>query len=276
MTVKLSVIIPTYNEAQNIASCLTSLLEQSKKAEEVIVVDDGSTDATTKIVSQYPVTLLKSGHKGPGVSRNFGASKAKGNILVFVDADMSFDKHFLQYLTRPIVNGKAKGVFNAKEFVSNFDKPLARCWNINNGLTGKRRMDTNSKEDTEDFRAILKSEFDRVGGFDNTGYTDSRTLVKKLGYRPEIEKGAISYHANPETYAEIFLQARWIGKRNTKFGLFGKICNLLRYSLPLSLVIGFYKSVRHHCPGFILFKIIYDFGYLIGTISSIIGSDLNK
>ena len=276
MAPSLSVIIPTYNEAQNIAGCLESLLGQSKKAEEIIVVDDGSTDATIKIVSGYPVTLLKSRHQGPGVSRNLGATKARGDILVFVDADMTFDKHFLKYLTRPIMSGKVKGVFNAREFVSNFEKPLARCWNFNNGLTGKRRMNIRSKEDTEDFRAILRSEFTKVGGFDNTGYTDSRTLVKKLGYRPQPERKGISYHANPETYQEIFLQARWIGKRKTKFVLFGKICNLLRYSLPISLVVGLYRSVRHHCPEFFFFKVVYDFGYLTGTLSSIIGSDLNK
>ncbi|KKT40366.1 hypothetical protein A3K29_03140 [Candidatus Collierbacteria bacterium RIFOXYB2_FULL_46_14] len=276
MPAKLSVVIPTYNEHLNIANCLESLLKQSKKAEEIIVVDDGSTDTTTKIVTQYPVRLLKSEHKGPGVSRNLGASKANGDILVFVDADMTFDKNFLKYLTRPIASGKSKGVFNAKEFVSNFENPLARCWNINNGLAGKRRMNLRSQEDTEDFRAILNSEFTKVGGFDNTGYTDSRTLVKKLGYRPQIEKRAVSYHANPETYTEVFHQARWIGKRNTKFGLFGKLCNILRYSLPISLVTGFIKSVRHQCLEFIPFKVVYDFGYLIGMISSIIGSDLNK
>lgn len=276
MAMSTSVVIPTYNEAENIEACLKSLLNQSKKADEIIIIDDGSTDNTVEIASKFPVSVIKSNHGGPGNSRNLGASKAKGDILVFVDADMTFDNSFLEKLTKPIVEGHTRGVFNTREFVANYDHPLARSWNLNNGLLGKERMDPESFEDSEDFRAILKSDFLKVGGFDTTGYTDSRTLVKKLGYRPTREDTAISYHANPETLNEIYLQSRWIGKRKTKFGLLGKLINFIKHSLPISIVVGVYKSVRFGVPQFLVFKIVYDLGYCVGVVSSIFSSNLNK
>lgn len=276
MAMSTSVVIPTYNEAENISACLKSVQNQTRKADEIILIDDGSTDDTVQIASKFPVRIIRSNHGGPGSSRNIGASMAKGDILVFVDADMTFDTNFLKNLIKPIINQKARGVFNTKEYVANYGHPLARSWNINNGLYGKERMDPSSAEDSEDFRAILRSDFLKVGGFDVTGYTDSRTLVKKLGYRPMKEETAISYHANPESLKEIYFQARWIGKRKTKFGIIGKIINLLKHSLPVSIVMGIYKSIQFGIAQFLVFKIIYDLGYCFGIISSIFSSNLNK
>ncbi len=267
---KISVIIPTYNEEKDVENCILSLMSQSSKPEEIIFIDDGSTDKTRDIIKKYPVILLTQKHLGPGPARNLGASIAKGDMLVFVDADMTFDKDFLRNLTKNIREGKSKGVFNTQEFVANYDSNVwARCWNYNQGLKNKLRMDPNNIHDSEDFRAILKSEFDRVGGFSNTGYTDSRTLVGKLGYRPTPESAAISYHANPSSLQEIFKQAKWIGKRRTKFGVFGKIINLVRYSMPMSLFLGLIKSIQFREPKFIIFKLVYDWGYTCGICSSI-------
>ncbi|MBI3282626.1 glycosyltransferase family 2 protein [Candidatus Curtissbacteria bacterium] len=265
-----SVIIPAYNEEASIGDCLTSLQGQSLKSDEIIVVDDGSTDKTVNIIEKLSVKLFKQNHLGPGSARNLGAKEAKGDILVFVDADMTFDKDFIKNLTAPISSGKTKGVFNTDELVANWTSPWARCWNYNQNLYTKARMDPKSHHESEDFRAILKKEFDRVGGFDLTGYTDSRTLVKKLGFRPTSVEDAVSYHKNPEILREIFSQARWIGRRRTRFGIIGKFLNLIHYSLPYSLAVGFIKSVKTGEFRFIIFKIIYDLGFSVGTLDSLL------
>lgn len=273
---RLSVIIPAYNEALVIGKCLDSLLTQTRKADEIIVIDDSSTDQTLQIVKKYSVTILTQDHAGPGKARNLGAKKASGDILIFVDADMTFDKDFLNKLVTPIEQGRAKGVFNTDEFVSNYGNPWAKCWNLNQGLTTKRRMDPKNIHDVQDFRAILKSEFDRVKGFDLTGYTDSRTLVRKLGYYPEPVSGAISYHANPGSLAEVFSQVRWIGRRQTRFGALGKLLNLIHYSLPYSIIIGTLKSIRFQDFHFIVFKVIYDLGFWLSSLETIAGTATAK
>jgi glycosyltransferase involved in cell wall biosynthesis len=275
--VKISIIIPTYNEQESIFDCLNSLLAQTLKPTEMILVDDGSTDNTLQIIKKFPVKVLTQKHQGPGIARNLGASKASSDILIFVDADMTFDKDFLKNLTLPIIKGKTKGTFNTSEFVSNWDNPWAYCWNLNQNLTNKNRLNPASKHDIKDFRAILKTEFDRVGGFTKSGdYTDSQSLSFKLGYKPTPVKDAISFHKNPETLTEVFHQVVWIGKRPTKLGIIGKIINLTRYSFPLSLIIGISKSIIYRKLDFLIFKVIYDTGFSFGILRSIFTKNLAK
>lgn len=96
-----SVIIPTYNSAAYLGEALTSVLQQSYQPCEIIVIDDGSTDATPAVVDEfqqrlaqgtaYPATVpLRYGHQanaGPATARNHGVKLAQGNLLAFLDAD---------------------------------------------------------------------------------------------------------------------------------------------------------------------------------------------
>lgn len=114
---KISVIIPTYNEKESLGDCIESLGTQTFKDFEIIVVDDGSTDGTVQVLENLASSLpnfkfVRELHKGPGAARNLGAKHANGNILVLVDADMTFDKNFLETLVHPIEKGEVKGVFN--------------------------------------------------------------------------------------------------------------------------------------------------------------------
>jgi len=141
--IKISVIIPTYNEEDVIVDCLKSLDKQSSRDFEVIVVDDGSTDSTLSKINSiqnlsFKLKIVKGKHEGAGSSRNLGAKSAKEEILVFVDSDMLFDKHFLKMLTKPIVSGHTKGTFSKEEHVSNWNNVWSRCWNINEGWEDKK------------------------------------------------------------------------------------------------------------------------------------------
>ncbi len=87
---RVSVIIPAYNAAQFISHALASTLEQTHPNIEVIVVDDGSSDATPEIVAAYGsrVTLLRlSGRYGVSAARNAGVAQATGDWFAFLDAD---------------------------------------------------------------------------------------------------------------------------------------------------------------------------------------------
>ncbi|MEI7563969.1 MAG: glycosyltransferase family A protein [bacterium] len=70
MDPKTSVIIPMYNESRYIGRCLDSLLSQSYKDFEVVLIDDGSTDHTIEIAQKYDVIILQQQHGGPGNARN--------------------------------------------------------------------------------------------------------------------------------------------------------------------------------------------------------------
>ncbi len=86
---RVSVIVPTYNRAHMIVECLDSVLNQTYRDFEVIVVDDGSTDDTEKVIKPYldRIQYIKQENQGNAAARNIGIRKAKGEIIAFDDSD---------------------------------------------------------------------------------------------------------------------------------------------------------------------------------------------
>ncbi|MFI8322080.1 glycosyltransferase family 2 protein [Streptomyces sp. NPDC085529] len=88
MTQTVSVVIPAHNSARTLDACLSSVHAQTHPIHEVIVVDDGSTDATAEIARRHPCTLLGDGvNRGVSAARNAGIAAATGEVLFFLDSD---------------------------------------------------------------------------------------------------------------------------------------------------------------------------------------------
>lgn len=90
-----SVIIPAYNAKKTILRTLQSALNQTYSPIEIIVVNDGSTDTTLEVVRSIKdkrIRVYSQSNKGPSAARNYGAKKAKGEYLSFLDADDLWDK----------------------------------------------------------------------------------------------------------------------------------------------------------------------------------------
>lgn len=254
-----STIIPVFNEENVIGNCLNSLQKQTFKSE-IIMVDDGSTDGSEKFAT------YRQKHQGPGAARNLGASKAKGDILVFVDADMEFAPDFIEKLIAPIISGKAIGTFSKEEYLLNKNNIWARCWNLNLGRDAEKMHPNNYPDEQHVFRAILKAKFTEAGGFDaKVGYTDDWSLARKLGVLAEVAPGAKYYHANPGTLKEVWQQARWFGKNEflTK-NIIRKLFNLFRY-FPLWSIFYLYD------PNFFIFKFVYNTAVFTSVFFSFFG-----
>ncbi len=103
----ISVIIPTFNEEKNIGRLLQSLKKQSYKKWEAIVVDDGSKDKTIQIAKKFTKKVFARRHAERSVQRNFGATKAKGEYLLFLDADMELSPNVLEACLKNSKNYKA-------------------------------------------------------------------------------------------------------------------------------------------------------------------------
>ena len=85
----ISVIVPTYNRAALLQEALASVLAQTRVPDEVIVIDDGSTDETPQVLAQFaaPVKVITQENLGRSVARNRGLDTARGDLIAFLDSD---------------------------------------------------------------------------------------------------------------------------------------------------------------------------------------------
>jgi glycosyltransferase involved in cell wall biosynthesis len=86
---KLSVVVPAHNRASLLPITLRSLLAQQRVADEILIVDDGSTDGTADIAAAFgpPVRVIRQSNRGPGAARNRGLAAAQGEFIHFFDSD---------------------------------------------------------------------------------------------------------------------------------------------------------------------------------------------
>ena len=98
--IKVSVIVPIYNAEAFLRPAMDSILDQSLREIEVICVDDGSTDGSLKIIKEYQkrdsrIRIATQNNAGPGMARNNGMRRARGEYIAFLDADDFFNLDFL-------------------------------------------------------------------------------------------------------------------------------------------------------------------------------------
>lgn len=105
MTDKISIIIPTYNNGKAIKRCISALLAQDYPYYEAIIIDDGSTDATSAICDQItdPRFIVKhTSNHGVSIARNIGLKLATGEYICFCDGDDYYESDFLSKMYRAI------------------------------------------------------------------------------------------------------------------------------------------------------------------------------
>ena len=116
---KISVIIPVFNEENTIEQILKKVVEYLPTNSEIIVVDDGSTDKTTqkleKIKDEKNIKIF-SYHKnqGKGYAVRFGLSKAAGDIFIIQDADLEYSPKYYTKLLKPIKRGNTEVVYGSR------------------------------------------------------------------------------------------------------------------------------------------------------------------
>ena len=100
-----SVIIPVYNVYDYLDKCLNSIINQTYKSLEIIIVNDGSTDNSKDIIEKYSkidkrITVINTKNNGLSVARNKGIDASHGDYLSFVDSDDYVDNDFIEYLVK--------------------------------------------------------------------------------------------------------------------------------------------------------------------------------
>ena len=126
MEIKVSVIVPVYNVEKYLRKCLDSIIGQTLKDIEIILVNDGSTDSSLSICEEYAekdrrITVISKENAGPSHTRNTGLKTAKGEYISFVDSDDYIEENMLVTLYNLGKKSSADIVFCNNDIVP-FDK----------------------------------------------------------------------------------------------------------------------------------------------------------
>ncbi len=168
-----TIILATYNRAGKIDKAIKSVLNQTYTNWELIVVDDGSTDTTSKHVKKFSnVKLISKKHKGVAAARNIGLKKAQGKFITFIDSDDTYREDHLEKHYKTILKNKEVDFFyggvkvKGSKFVPDFDHP------------GKEVNVDNCKQAGTFF--VRSNVLKKVGGFPNLNFAEDYVLYKNV------------------------------------------------------------------------------------------------
>jgi GT2 family glycosyltransferase len=122
----ISVVVCSFNGQRTIADCMEGLIELDYPNVEVIVVNDGSTDATPLIASEYGFRVITTENRGLSNARNTGMQAASGEIVAYTDDDARPDPHWLKYLAWAFIRTTHAGV-GGPNIAPPGDGPIAEC-----------------------------------------------------------------------------------------------------------------------------------------------------
>jgi glycosyltransferase involved in cell wall biosynthesis len=213
MTKLVSIVVTTRNEEKNIGRCLQSVVNQTYKNFELIVIDNNSTDETTNIASSFTSLVFNMGPER-SAQRNFGLLKvAKGQYLIYVDADMILTPELIQNCVKQMESEELDALF-IPEIV------LGRSF-----FAKIRRFERSFYNGTsiDAVRFFQKDVFLRSGGFDETLFRFGsgedwdldkkiRTLGKVSTLKPLVHDAAIAHWiAELISESNLKLNSRWVG-----------------------------------------------------------------
>lgn len=213
---RVSVIIPVYNGAATLPTSLRALQEQTRLPDEVIVVNDGSTDGSADVARGFGTRVISQHNTGPAAARNRGAAAAGGDILLFTDADCAPAPDWVERMVAafadPNVAG-AKGTYRTRqrglvarfvqaEYEDRYDRmrPLEAIDFIDTYSAGYRR-----------------DVFISSGGFDTSFPTASvedqefSFRLAEAGHRLVFVPDAQVFHTHDRTLGEYARRKFWIG-----------------------------------------------------------------
>ena len=207
-----SVIVPVRDGESTIADCLDAILatDYPSNRREILVVDNGSSDATAALIRPRRVRYLREPRRGVSHARNLGIATSRGEILAFVDADCLVEPHWLTELVRPFEDPEVGAVAGDLQHVApttSAERQAARLL----GKWQRFAFNSNPAYPITANAAYRRDVIERIGGFDPHM---TRAQDVELGLRFQERSGrrlayaerATAHHRNRTTQLGFFRQ----------------------------------------------------------------------
>jgi glycosyltransferase involved in cell wall biosynthesis len=252
---KLSVVIPCYNEVETIERVIQAVKAAPIAHLEIIVVDDCSTDGTRELLESrlYPLVdrvVYHARNQGKGAALRSGFAAITGDIAIVQDADLEYDPQEYPLVIEPILNDKADVVFGSR-FMGNRPHRVVYYWHsVGNGfLTTLSNMFTNiNLTDMETCYKAFRREVIQAVDIEE----------KRFGFEPEItakvaKMGCRIYEVGISYYGRTYNEGKKIGWKDgvrailciVKYNLF---CSRQRYSQRYQQTAVTTRPPRHDRP----------------------------
>ncbi len=166
-----SVIIPLYNKELSLPNTLKSVLDQSLQDFEVIIVNDGSTDGSLILAKAFSekdsrIRVESQENKGVSAARNLGISKAKAELLAFLDADDNWEPKFLEEMHSLVLKYPSCGMYGCAYKAVKRNKILLNCHHLPEGIIQDYfQAILQDKISCASAKVVKKAVVDTVGGF---------------------------------------------------------------------------------------------------------------
>ena len=205
----LSIIIPCYNEINNIEKIIEKIINQTTYKKEIIVVDDFSTDGSREILkdklsNKIDKLILNEKNFGKGYSVRQGIKNSTKEIILIQDADLEYEPSDYSKLVEPIINGYADVVYGSR-FIGSDEKKVLYYWHSlgNYFLTSLSNMFSNiNLTDMENCYKVFKSEILKDIELKENRFGFEPEVTAKIAKRKDINiyEVGIKYHGR--TYSE--------------------------------------------------------------------------
>jgi len=257
MHLNYSFIIPVYNRPQEVFELLETFLKlNSKEHFEIVIIEDGSTETSEKVVAQFSgklnISYFAKENSGPGDSRNFGMRLAQGNYFIILDSDCLLPPHYLNTVDS-FLRKKFVHCFGGADAAHESFTPLQKAINYSmtsffttGGIRGSKNSVTRFEPRSFNM-GISKKAFEKTGGFAKIHPGEDPDLsqrIRKAGYDTAFLPDAYVFHKRRISWAKFYKQV-------SKFGLVRPILNQWH---PSAAKITFWFPTVF--IGFVLFSLL--------------------